>query len=94
MRGNPKSEIRNPRFELLSLAKQAARIAAQDWPGGPSEISQPRSGWFCGVKICPGGTPEFSTVPPGRNTFLCILPATLWLANFHRRFATQTGGAE
>ncbi len=94
MRGHSKCEIRNAMFEWLSLAGQAHRIiTAQDWPAGPSEISQPRSGWICGMKICPGGTPEVSAVAPRQNVFPRTLPATAWLANFHRRFATQIGGA-
>ena len=100
MKGNPKSKIRepeeiqNPRAEVGSLLGGTYQIAAHGWPGGPSEISQPRSGWFDGKEICPGGTWESSTVPPGRNIFLRILPATLWLAIFHRRFATLVGGCE
>jgi hypothetical protein len=99
MRGNSKFEIRGSKEGRSqkatngSLAGRMRRIAAQAWPEGPLEISQPRSGWFCGLAICPGGTWDVSTVPSGRNTFPCILPDTLWLANFRRRFAAQGGGA-
>ena len=79
MKGNPKSKIREPE-EIQNPRAEVGSLL-----GGTYQIAA--HGW-------PGGTSEVSSVPPGRNIFPRILPATLWLANFHRRLATLDGGCE
>ena len=58
----------------------------------PEEISQPQGGWYGRVvQLCPERTTErfmVSTVLSGRGATVGF-PATAWLANFHRRFATK-----
>jgi hypothetical protein len=56
------------------------------------EMSQPQGGWYGTVgQLCPERTTErfmVSTVLSGRGGMVGF-PATAWLANFHRRFATK-----
>ena len=56
------------------------------------DISQPQGGWFGRVeKPCPERTEESAGFPVSLQDTIAPLqlPATPWLANFHRRFATK-----
>jgi len=58
--------------------------------GATKDISQPQGGWY-GAKLCPEGTAESAGFQRPFRTQLIYrgYPATTWLANFRRRFATK-----
>jgi hypothetical protein len=59
--------------------------------GATQEVSQPRSGWYCKIKDrSPERTKDKATYPTSLQDVDALLesPATSWLANIYRRFAT------
>src|SRR5262249_8962934 len=82
----------SPHGSSIMAARQAGK--GKFWPDGPMEISQPQGGW---LKVCEdarpvrdaGKRPKFPLSLAGQISNSAHFPATLWLANFRCRLATD-----